>query len=474
MSISKTESKPAVRSTLMSTLWHVVSTVVTVCLLVWWVPRFSANDSRNPYPNRPIEIIVPYPAGGGSDTFVRTLQNGFVKDNLLNQPLVVVNVAGGGGTIGSRDVKDAKPDGYRILCHHNAIISAKLSETVAYGPEAFEPIALTGTMTMVIIVREDARFADLKELLAEAKRTPKTVTFGANQGAPAYFTVLQLEKCAPGAAFSIVSADGGADRYSRILGGHLDAGIFSLSEYLDFRSAAGTPPDENIRAIAVLSRIRHAAIPDVPTSVEQGLPVLLSNANYWWAPKGTPKKVIDVLASALEKAMQNKTVRTELTRLRVDLKFARGEPFRRVLQETIDSFDAAVANRQKNLPDFTTWVGWTVVGLIAWMLADAWINRGASTTDNENVLPGLPGSSGNFVRRPLTAAVCFVVLLCYVYTLSRHWLPFAVATAVMVLVVGGLMTKWRRQHWVMLLQLAVLTGLGTTYIFTEIFTTPLP
>ncbi len=473
MSLSSTEIDRSSKSPgALVILWHVVATGLIVCLVVWWCMRFTAADATVAYPNRPIEVVVPYPAGGGSDTFVRTLQKGFLEDNLLPQPLVVINVAGGGGTIGSRDVKDAKPDGYRILCHHNAIISAKLSETVDYGPEAFEPIALTGAMTMVVVVREDSRFADLQEFLQEAKQTPKQLTFGANQGAPAYFTALQLEKSVPGAQLSIVSADGGADRYSRILGGHLDAGIFSLSEYLDFRSADGTPPDENIRAIACLASKRRPAIPDVATALEQDIPVLLSNANYWWAPKGTPVEVLQVLASALEKAMLNETVQSELTRLRIDLDYSQGEEFRQVLAETAAAFEGAAAKRRSNIPDFTNWVGGIVVCLFVLVVLESFLRRGS--TEQEEPALGSHSSTEDFVRRPMTAAACFGVLIVYVYVLGQHWLPFAIATSLMVLTIGGLMTKWQRQHWVILFQIAVLTGMGTNFIFTEVFTTTLP
>ena len=144
---------------------------------------------------------------------------------------------------------------------------------------------------MVILVRGDAPFQDITDLLEQARVTPKAVRFGANKGAPAYFTTLQLEESWPGADFSIVSAGGGADRYAKILGGHLEAGIFSLSEYLDFRGGEGTPPEQDVRAIAVLSPERHESIPGVPTAVERGVPVVLSNANYWWAPQGTPPPI---------------------------------------------------------------------------------------------------------------------------------------------------------------------------------------
>jgi len=447
---------------------------VAICVLsFWWVRTGLSRDDTTPYPNRPIEVVVPYPAGGGSDTFVRTLQKGFMEDNLLPQPLVVINIKGGGGSIGSRDVKDATPDGYRILCHHNAIITAQMSGAVDYGPEAFEPVALTGAVSLVVIVREDSPFKDLRELLEQAKATPRTLTFGANVGAPAYFTTLQLQKEVPGAEFSIVSADGGADRYAKIRGGHLDAGIFSLSEYLDFRSGPDTPPDENIRAVAVFSKQRHPAIPDVPTATEQGIPVLLSNANYWWVPKGTPTKVINTLATALGQAMQNETVKADLTRLRIDLEYQRDEPFRQTLKETIAGFAAATDVQKQSVPNFTSWVGWIVAGLFAWVIVDAVFRRGGAAS-NADAQEEASITKEDFVRRPGIAVACFVVMLIYVYVLSQHWLPFAVATMAMVLVVGGLMTKWQKQHWLMMIQLAALTGLGVTFIFTEVFATSLP
>ena len=238
--------------------------------------RHKSETTESGYPERAIHIVVPYDAGGGSDTFVRILEKGIAEDALVDQPLVILNQPGGSGTIGSGEVKNADPDGYKILCHHNAIITAKLAETVDYGPEAFEPIAMTGEMSMVILVRDDSPIQNIVDLLETAKDKPNTIRFGANKGAPAYFTTLQLQKSLEGAELTIVSAGGGADRYSKILGGHLEAGIFSLSEYLDFRGPAGTPPDQNIRAIALLSNQRHESIPDVPTAVEMNVPVVLT------------------------------------------------------------------------------------------------------------------------------------------------------------------------------------------------------
>ena len=86
----------------------------------------STGELSTEYPNRPIQIVVPFAAGGGTDTFVRILQKSIDAQGLLPQPLVIINQPGGGGTIGSHYVKESRPDGYRILCHNEAIITAQL------------------------------------------------------------------------------------------------------------------------------------------------------------------------------------------------------------------------------------------------------------------------------------------------------------------------------------------------------------
>lgn len=449
-------------------LWHVGSVTAITALIGWQVFRSRSQPTETGYPERPIHIVVPYDAGGGSDTFVRILQKGISEDQLLDQPLVIINQPGGSGTIGSREVKNADPDGYKILCHHNAIITAKLAETVDYGPEAFEPIAMTGEMSMVILVRDDSPIENIVDLLQTAKDKPSTIRFGANKGAPAYFTTLQLQKALPGAELSIVSAGGGADRYSKILGGHLEAGIFSLSEYLDFRGIEGTPADENIRAIALLSHQRHESIPDVPTAVEMNIPVVLTNANYWWAPKETPAAIIEFWADVLAKVMQNETVLAELARLRMDPSYEKNSALQERLDDTIKQFNLVAEQEQSWLPNFTVYVGLLLAIFFAWAILET------TTRKSDNKSAASPIESEPFRKRPDIAIVCFVLLTGYVLLLSTGWLPFAFATAAMVALIGGQMMRGAPARWIVLLELAILTGLGSQFVFTEVFVTPLP
>lgn len=453
-------------------VWHALSMTTIVFLIGSWSRR--AAPVGDEFPNRPIQVVVPYAAGGGSDTFVRIVSSGITEDNLLPVPLVILNQDGGIGTIGSREVKNASPDGYKILCHHNAIITAKLAGTVTYGPEAFEPIAMTGEMAMVILVRSDSPFQNLTDLLEAAKEEPNTIRFAANKGAPAFFATLQLQKTVPGAEFTIVSSGGGADRYTKIIGGHLEAGIFSLSEYLDFRRGADAPPDQDVRAIALLSEQRHESIPEVPTATELGSPVLLNNANYWWAPKGTPPEILTFFADLLEKAIQNETVRSELRRIRVDPVFDRGESLSVRIEQTVNQFESVAEQKQMELPNFPLYLGVILAALFLWMLVDS-----ARLSNSMNLPQPQLADPITFVPRPRVAIASLILLATYIQFLGTPWLPFAPLTSMTVILIGGTMllggkNRPASHQLIVLAQLGILTGFGIDYAFTELLGSPLP
>ena len=133
-----------------------------------------STDSELRYPARPIKVVVPFAAGGGSDTFARIIKRAIDDGNLLEQPLVILNV-----------------DGYTLLNVHEALITAKHSGKVVYGPEAFVPIAGTGEVGLAVAVAEDSQYRDLTQLVAAAQEKPDSVVFSANLGAPSHFVGLR-------------------------------------------------------------------------------------------------------------------------------------------------------------------------------------------------------------------------------------------------------------------------------------------
>ena len=182
------------------------------------------------YPAKAIKVIVPFAAGGGSDSFARIIQSAVEDEHLLAEKLVIVNVPGAGGTIGSRRVKHARPDGYTVLLLHEGMMTAKYSGTAAYGAEAFEPIAGSGDATQVIAVRGGSSYQDLQDLMTVAADRPDEIIFAANIGAPSHFAGLMLEQAASGAKFRYTQTGGGAKRFAALQGGHVNVSAFSIAE----------------------------------------------------------------------------------------------------------------------------------------------------------------------------------------------------------------------------------------------------
>lgn len=437
----------------------IITPVVIIGLVIWKLISPGSSESGKSFPNHPIHVVVPYTAGGGSDNFARLISSSVRNQKLLKQPFVVLNQPGGSGTIGSRYVKDARPDGYRILCHHESIITAKLSGAVTFGPEAFQPIAQSGNIVLLVLVRKDAPYANVRELLEAAKVKPDTLRFGANRGSPAHFTAMKLEAAVPGASFNLVTAGGGQKRFISLLGGHLDAGIFSLAEYLSFKAEEGTPADNDVRALVVLSPKRHPALPDVPTCIDNQIDVTSSNAYYWWAPKDTPASVVKILADAIEKSMQDETVLSTLDEWSIGHEYLRDEALVQRIDERVAALEPPTLEKPPNLPNFPLYAA--IAAGICLVLVTV-----------ERQVPG------ELVAEPTphkkNALLCGVVLIIYVLALQYLGLPYAPVTAAMIFIIGGIESEWDRTHFRTLVAIALITSFGSEFIFTEIFTVVLP
>jgi len=310
------------------------------------------NNTEEEFPEKEITVIVPFAAGGGSDVFVRIFQEAIRKNKLCPHPIVVKNVPGAGGTIGSRRALHAKPDGHTILCLHEGIFTAEHYGTATWGPSDFEPIAATGQSGVVVAVREDSRFMSLKELMGEAALKKDTLVFGTNLGAPNHYSALFLEKGKPGAKFRFTQTGGGADRLNQLKGGHVDLTGFSVAEYEQFKSAG-------IRALAVLSEEREPSIPNLPTAKEQGVNAIHGLMQFWWAPKGTPPERLAYLENLLRETMATETVQERLSNLHVDPVFRVGEP----LQETIDMRRNNLEGIQVEKPSMPP-IQWLILGVV--------------------------------------------------------------------------------------------------------------
>ena len=294
----------------------------------------SLLAAENSFPRKPIKVIIPFREGGLNDTVVRTIQDAIDREKLSPKPFSPRNIPGAGGTIGSRRVKNAPPDGYTILNLHDGILTAKYApySPVNYGPEAFEPIAATGSSQTVVCVGHAETWTTLRQLLEEAAKKPDEVLFAANRGAPSHFVALMLQERHPGALFRLVNTGGGMERFNRMAGGHLQVSIFSVAEYENLRRSDARP--EGLKAVAYLGKERHPRMPAIPTAIEQGYDLIAGTTQFWFAPKNTPKDRIERLADILESAMKSDRAQDRFDQLGIEPVFLRGEELEAHLAET--------------------------------------------------------------------------------------------------------------------------------------------
>jgi tripartite-type tricarboxylate transporter receptor subunit TctC len=270
----------------------------------------SAELSAQVYPSRPITIIVPFPAGGPTDTIARIVSE--VMSASLAQSVIVENVTGAAGTIGAGRVARAAPDGYTLCV---GFLGTHVLNGAIYSLDYdivkdFEPIALLASNPQLIVAKKAVPAQDLKELIAWLKANPGKATQGsAGIGSPAHVSGAYFQR-STGTTFQFAQYRGAAPAMQDLVGGHID---------LMFDQPPNSLPhmrDGKIKAYAVTAKARLASAPDIPTVDEAGLPrFYISVWSGMWAPKGTPQEVVSKLNAAVVDALANQTVQRRLADL---------------------------------------------------------------------------------------------------------------------------------------------------------------
>ena len=273
------------------------------------------------FPNRTITVIVPFAAGGPADITGRIVAD--ILTRHLGGNAVVENVAGAGGTIGAQRAARATPDGYTLLSGHMGTNAAApmFYPNLGYDPQKdFEPISLTAEYPEVLVVRKDFPANKLKEFVDYAKANQSKINMGhAGVGSVSYVGCLLLN-AAIGIKPTMVPFTGTAPMMNAIVAGQIDYGCDPVL------GPVGQIRAGNVKAIAVAAKARSALVPDVPTSYEQGVPAFDCAPFYaMFAPKGTPKAVVDKLAEAMNKGLSEEAVQKRLA----ELGAATPEPARR-------------------------------------------------------------------------------------------------------------------------------------------------
>jgi tripartite-type tricarboxylate transporter receptor subunit TctC len=283
----------------------------TLAILAAAAALAATGAAAQGYPQRPVTVIVPFAAGGPTDVVARIVADHMSRT--LGQQLVVENVAGAGGTTGITRGKQATPDGYTIAMGHMGTHGAApaLYPNLRYDPaKDFEPIGLVAGTPIVIVTKKDFPAKDLKEFVAYTKANAAKLNEAHAGVGSVSFTTCTLLNAMIGAKPSRVAYRGTGPALNDLVAGQVDYGCDQIVNLVP-QIQAGT-----IKAMAIATPQRSPAIPDVPTTIEAGLPDFQVSAwNALFAPKGTPKEVVDRLVDALDKALDDENTRKRLLEL---------------------------------------------------------------------------------------------------------------------------------------------------------------
>jgi tripartite-type tricarboxylate transporter receptor subunit TctC len=267
------------------------------------------------YPTRTITMIVPFAPGGGTDVAARIVAEHMGRT--LGQQVVIQNIVGAGGTIGSIRAMRADPDGYTIemgqMGTHAAAVA--LYPNLAYRPDVdFDPIGMVTAFPVVIVARKDFPPKDLGEFIAYVKANSAKLNVSHAGVGSIFFTTCLLLNSLLDVKPTLVPFNGGAPATNALIAGQVD--------YMcgDAVSTVAQIEAGTIKAYAIAAPKRNPAMPNVPTTQEAGLPEFMASAwNGLFAPKATPKPVLDKLTDALDKALDDEATRKRLFEVGSDI-----------------------------------------------------------------------------------------------------------------------------------------------------------
>ncbi|MCG7391831.1 tripartite tricarboxylate transporter substrate binding protein [Microvirga sp. ACRRW] len=295
---------------------------------------FSQAALAQPYPNRVIKMVVPYPAGGPTDVIARIVAEEMGKE--LGQNVIVENMAGASGAVGTRAVARATPDGYTLVFGNNQTHGNNMFLLKDPGYDAvkdFAPLAGAGAFEHVFVVKNDLPVKTISELVELAKKDPGKLNYGSTGVGSGSHLATELFMTRTGIKMTHVPFRGAAPLVTELMGGRIDVSNSTLPSVLAQFQAG------QMRAIGLASPQRNPLAPDVPTLREQG--VANADAESWaafFAPVNTPKPVLDKLSGTIIAILNKPDVKERITKLGFTLNVRDPETFKPYLDKEIQTW----------------------------------------------------------------------------------------------------------------------------------------
>jgi tripartite-type tricarboxylate transporter receptor subunit TctC len=299
------------------------------------LPALAAGSAAS-YPSRPIKMIVPYPPGG-ADVMARLLADRLVA--ALGQPVIVENRGGGGGgTVGTKVVATAEPDGHTLLFTSPGPLttSAAVYKNLDYDPiRSFAPIATIAVSPFLVVVHPSVPATTMQELIAYAKANPGKISFASVGHGTLPHLFGEMLKQRTGIEMIHVPYRGSGAAITDLLAGQVQMYIDNTRNILAFVQAG------KLRALAVTSETRAPELPALPTMPESGYPEFL--ATYWngvLAPAATPRAIVDQLSAVINASLETPEMRASVTKLGMTPKIASPQEFAALIGAELDKWTA--------------------------------------------------------------------------------------------------------------------------------------
>ncbi len=260
-------------------------------------PAGEAKPALN-YPTKPIELVVPMSAGGGSDVFARQLAKILQDEKIIPQPITVVNKPGGSGAIGWAYVAEKKGDPYVISTTSSSFYTVPITGGSPVTYKNFTPLVGLGQDPNLLMVSYDSKYKTLDELIAGAKSGENKVSAAGSSGASDDAIIYKILEDKIGAKMKYVPFTGGGEVMTALLGGHVDFAFVNPSEGL------AQIEGKKLRALAVSADARLTSLPDVPTFKEKGLDITLAQQRGVVAPLNIDPEIVKYLEDAFKKASE--------------------------------------------------------------------------------------------------------------------------------------------------------------------------
>ena len=290
------------------------------------------------FPSKPVRIVVGFPAGGPLDQHARLLSDKL--QTVLGQPVVMDYKAGAGGTVGAQEVMRAPPDGHTIMLANTGVmvINPALYNRLPYATlKDFVPVARTAMQPLALLVNPSVPAKNLQEFMAYAKSRPGQVNFGSAGNGGISHLVPEMFKTATGLFMVHIPYRGSAPAFTDLMGGQVQFMAESIPQ------AASYHKQGKVRALAVTSKERNPALPEVPTVIESGIKGFEVVGFYGFlAPAGTPKDVVNKLSHAFGQVLQMPDVRNRMVSQGADPAFLGADDFAKFLAAEMPRWADAV------------------------------------------------------------------------------------------------------------------------------------